>query len=316
MSYYIDRYVKWGEETTWATAVTPSTFSNYLLHFEGGWTDNRVDEPVIAGQRDAKSRTYVHREVAAVMRVQPVSARWFEFCLGSVATAAGGSLPATITPGTVLPSITAERVYRPVPGSENNALKLWGLKVDTWELTIEQQEDIVLEMNFAGHDATLETVSYSPPEIDYTVPAAAFHNASLKYNGDKIRFRRLVISGDNNLEARFESGGTIGNTFCCQELREGGCEISGRLQLDTSLSTYAAHVLSRSEGTLECSIQTSAATIVITLNNVAFEEYREPITGLDVIEVEIPFSCRRVDEDTPAIEIVQKGSGSWASLKY
>ena len=316
MSYYTNRYVKFGQETSWATAVTPDTFSNYLLRFEGGWTDNRVDEPVIAGERDAKSRTYVHREVAAVMQVQPVSARWFEYCLGSLDTAAGDSLPAILTPGSTLPSITVQRVYSPVPGAEENALKLWGLKVDTWELTIEQSEDIVLEMNYAGHDGTVETVSYSAPSIDYTIPAMAFHNAVLKYNGDPIRFRRLVISGDNNLEAIFESGGTLGNTFCCQELREGGCDISGRLQLDTSLSTYAANVLSRSEGTLECSIQTSAATVVITLNNVAFDEYREPITGLDVIEVEIPFSCRRVDADTPAIQVVQKGTGLWTALKY
>ena len=319
MSYYIDRYVKFVEESSWATKGTPNTFPNYLLNFEGAIIDHRVDENIIAGHRDAKSRTYVHREVAAVMRVQPVSARFFEYCLGSVSTASGGSLPATITVGTTLPSITAERVFRPVPSAESSKDKmtLWGLKVDTWELTIEQGEDVILELNFAGFNGTIEDATWNPPEVDYSIEPIAYHEVALEWNDVQATgLRRLVISGNNNLEARYSSSGTLSPTYCCQELREGAKEVSGRFVIDRDLATWAERALSRSEGTIECTISSNYCTVSITLNNVGLDEYREPIAGLDPMEVEIPFVCRRLDSTTPVIVIVQDGSGLWSSLAY
>jgi hypothetical protein len=176
---------------------------------------------------------------------------------------------------------------------------------------------VIVEYSLAGKDGTVETVTYSAPSIDYAVVPFAYHEGVLTYNGDTLgHLIRVVITGNNNLEARYAAGGTIGTVFTCQELREGQLDVSGRFTIDKPLSTYASEVLSRGEGVMTLSLTSATGTITITLNNVALEEYSESITGLDAIEVEYPFTCRRKSSTEPAIQVAQSGTGLWIDLKF
>ena len=316
---YVERYVKFGEEDSWGTSVATDSYFNYLLRWDGEVTEHRIEEPVIAGYRDAKSRVFTQREVVATAQAQLTSARFLEYALGSISLTGGSSLPATIEPSnSTLPSLTFQRVFRPVEGSEDNALTLWGLKVDSFEITLEQGEDVVVEYSFAGKDGTIETVTYSAPDIDYTVVPFAYQDGVLTWGGTTLgHVIRAVITGNNNLEARFAASGTIGTVFTCQELREGQLDVSGRFTIDRPLSTYAKAVLDRGEGTIVLTLtRAGTGTITITLSNVALESYSESVSGLDAIEVEYPFTCRRKDTTIPAIRIVQSGTGAWSSLVY
>ena len=185
------------------------------------------------------------------------------------------------------------------------------MKVDSWELTAEAEEDITLEMNLAGIGTTVPSAIAKPSISNLDV--FTFHEVELNIQDTVYSsFNRLVLSGNNNLEAKYAAN----LSYRPLAIREGGVEISGRITVFGDLDTWNSLVTSRSEYDCTISLKKSGKTISIQLNNVAFGEYGEPIRGIDEIDVEIPFRARRVG-DTPSIKIIEdSGYSSWDSMPY
>ena len=56
------------------------------------------------------------------------------------------------------------------PPSTNNAVEMWGCKVDRAEFSLDQGEPVIVEVSFACKDGTFETETYSAPSIVYIHP--------------------------------------------------------------------------------------------------------------------------------------------------
>jgi len=316
VSEYIDRYVLFKGEGTWGTWNAPDTFPNYLLEFEGTTTEERDDQPIIAGAPDLKARTFQEEGVVARMLMQVVSSKIFEYCLGSHAVANTAS-PFTIGIGSTLPSMSIYRGLQPGASGETGTISVgyYGMKVDTWELTLEKGEDVVLELNFAGKGCTVPS-AMAKPSVSVTIPTFGFYHGEVVYGPTTLAYlNRIALSGNNNLDARLSAGSL---TFRPVKLREGERQLTGRMSIDSPLSTFATDVLARGESSIIVYLRGSTAnqgTLTFTIRNIALDEYPDPIRGLDAIEAEIPFSARgSVGYDM--IQLVQTSALTWAQLPY
>ena len=86
MSYYQDRWILFKKESTWGESVTPDTFPNYLLEWAATTTENKSEEDVIGGARDLRKTVWLEEGVVARWVQEVVSAKIWEFILGTVST--------------------------------------------------------------------------------------------------------------------------------------------------------------------------------------------------------------------------------------
>lgn len=298
MSYYTERGVFIKKESSWGTQTAPASTDvvNYLLSYEATSAERRADEFVIGGARDTRSRAWLQREVTGALEFQPITGRIFYYALGKAEGGGVGdesaSIPCTITPNSVVPGLTIWREIR----SPEEWVETWGNKIDRLELTIEQGEDVTCSCDLAAKNMANADKTWMTPDIDFSLYPLAFHNCTVKYINpdgtltvDHLRSGRIEIR--NNLDARFSAGS---GTFTPIEIREGGLEVTGRLVVDYPFSTFHTYILGRNEGTLEVTIgSTDNGTMTITINNIIFEEFPDAISGLDAMELDLPFVARK-----------------------
>jgi len=302
MSYYTERYLKWGREGTWAVEVTPDKYFNYLLRTEATTTENKAEEAIIGGGRGLRSRCWLHREVVGVYEFQPITGRIFEFILGSVSPdITVQPYRHTISPSTVVPSMTLERVIR----SPLEGMKYIGVKIDTAELTIEQQEDVVMVVNWAGNDSKQTTPGWTVPPLDFAIEPYSFYHATMRYGTLTMEnVTRFILTMNNNLTARYSASE---GEFTCVEIREGAFEVSGRIVVGKDISNYVADLLGRKETDCTITLAKSGHTIELQINDIAFDEYADVLTGIEPYEVEFPFVAREVP-GVPAIRAITTGT--------
>ena len=217
---------------------------------------------------------------------------------------------ASITPASTVPSLS---FYRGLLDDSGDTISVgyYGVKIDSWELTAEAEEDIVLDIDLAGIGATVPSAIEKPTLQNLN--AFAFHEVDFRVEGTVYSgFNRLVLSGNNNLEAKYAAN----LSYRPLAIREGALEITGRITVFDDLDTWNTLVTSRSEYDVEVWLKKSNQTITIYLANVAFGEYGEPLRGLDEVDVEIPFRARRIGT-TPAIKVIEKSTfDTWDDLPY
>lgn len=287
---YMERYVKYGKEETWGVAAAMDQEFNGLRAVESEITEVRSDHPLIIGARDTKGRSYLQREAVGMFRHEILSARFFEFIIGTVGTAEAATVgPWTIVPQSTLPSFTMQRVWG--PESTLNCMKIWGCKVDRAEFTFEPGDMALCEVSFAGKDGTIETVEYSQPTIDYTLQGYPLLNCYTKYGSETLSLNRVSFTYNNNLSAKYAGTGTV-SSHGCTALREGEVVLDGRFTIDSDLGKYAEEVLRRGEGTISIVLWKNSETITFTLSNIALGPYRERLEGLEQLEIEFPFTAR------------------------
>ena len=310
MVYVVDRWVKFKEETSHGTWVTPDTFPNYILDWDSTEEERRSEEELIAGERDQISRVFTSEGVVARMTQQLVSSKPFYLVLGSHTSPDTASPYSTISPASTLPSLS---FYRGLLASDGSTISLgyYGMKVDTAELVIEAEEDITFELNFAGVGATVPTAIAKPTLQE--LPAFSYHNCSITVGGTFYSgWRRLSLSLDNKLSAIYAAN--LG--YRPEAIREGGLEVSGRITVHSDLDKWESIVRSRSEYPMTISMIMTGKTIEIRLSKVAFGEYGEALRGLEGVEPEIPFRARRTGT-TPAITVYENsGYTLWTDMPY
>jgi len=303
MSYYTERYLKWGREGTWGVEVTtPENYFNYLLRTEATTTENKAEEAIICGGRDLRSRCWLHREVVGVYEFQPITGRIFEFILGSVSPDTTVSpYKHTIDPSTVVPSMTLERMIR----SPEEGMRYIGVKIDTAELTIEQQEDVTMVVNWAGKDAKQTVPTWKAPPIDFAIEPYSFYHATMQYGTIKMEnVTRFIITINNNLTPRYSASE---GEYTCVEIREGALEVTGRMSVGKDISRYVDDLLSRGGENCTIKLAKTGHTIEIRLNDISFDEYADVLTGIEPYEVEFPFVARRTTTG-PAIRVITTGT--------
>lgn len=309
MSYYTERGVFFKEEGTWGTEATPTSTDviNYLTDYEAEIMDVKEEAFVIGGSRDTRKRAWLQREVTGALEFEPLSGKMFYFALGKAVGSNGtlglaSSLPATITPTTVVPGITIWREAR----DPEEWINTWGNKTDRLELTVEQSAGVIMSVDLAAKDGDASDQSWMTPAIAFTLDPLSFADSKVVYTGpggastlDHLRLFSVEIR--NNLDARFSAGA---GTFVCQEIREQGLEVGGRLVVDYPFGTFATDILARQEGTIVATIGNAQnGSMVITLSNVTFESYPDAITGLDIMELDLSWTARK-PTDGSAIEVV------------
>ncbi len=312
---YTDRWIKFKKEETWGTWNTPDTFPNYLLDWSATTTENKEEEDLIAGSRDYKKRVWLEEGVVGKWTQELVSAKMFEYILGSKTSS--DNLANTYSVGSTLPCMS---IYRGISQDESGdtlSIGYTGMKIDTAELTIEEKGDVRLVCNFAGKGATIPTPIVKGT-INMNINAFAFHNSSIDLiypgpttlNLDEVS--RLVITINNNLDARYSAGAL---SYKPTELREGLFEVSGRVGLYGDLTPISSIALNREDCTLKVTLAKTGSTIVATLKNITFDELPDEISGLESIEMEIPFKARP-SSGSDAIVVVENTSSSFAVLPY
>ena len=314
MSYFTDRWIKFGKESSWGEWTTPDTFPNYLTDWSATTTENKNEEDLIGGSRDWRKVTWLEEGVVARWTQELVSGKIFEYILGTVSDT--DTSPVTYSPASTLPSMSVYRGLYPDEDGNTVSLGYYGLKVDTAELTIEQGADVQLEINFAGKGATIPS-ALSKPSLDMSLVPFSFYHSSIDVKHPAGQFTakyatRLQISINNNLEARYGSGAMQYRPI---EIREGELEVTGRLTVEGYFGELSSIVLNRQTCTIDVYLIKSGHTIQITLNNVTFGELPDELSGLDVVEGEFPFSARP-SSGNDAIKVVEYFSGTWDSLPY
>ena len=143
MSYYTDRWVLFKEEGTFGTYATPNTFMNYMLAWDVTTSENLIEEELIAGARDWKSRAWTEEEIAGRFEFQPVSAKMFYFVLGSFSNTVGTAH--TMKPHSTIPSLSFYRGLYPDASSNTVSIGYYGVKIDTAEIRLEVGEDVTMD---------------------------------------------------------------------------------------------------------------------------------------------------------------------------
>jgi len=320
MSYYQDRWILFKKENVWGQSITPDTFPNYLLEWSATTTENKSEEDVIGGSRDFRKVVWLEEGVVGRWVQELVSAKIFEYILGTVSTASTTSpYESTYAVASKVPSMTIYRGLAPDENGNTVSLEYYGMKVDTAELTIEDTGDVRLELNFAGKNmAVLPVTGNLPkPSIDFSQEAFAFHHSSLQITNSSgtipcTLVGRIVVSTNNNLEAMYSTGA---GTYYPVELREGALEVEGRITMRGQFNTIASTVKGRQDNTIQITLAKTGSTITITLNNVTFGELPDEISGLEPIEIELPFTARS-SSSANAIQIVEVSSSSLNALAY
>jgi len=322
LSYYTERWILIGEEGTWGTWKTPDTFPTYLLSWDATTTEHRAEEEVIGGDRDSRSRVWLHREVVARWEEQLVSSKVFYLALGSHSTGDTASpYRHTISPASTVPSLSIYRGLTPTYTGESATLSLgyMGMKVDTCELNFEAGEDVTVELNFAGKDTTIPT-ALGKPDIDFSIEPFTYSHCSVDVitpNGtvNVSHLRRGNITIDNNLEAKVTSGS---GSYKPVEIRERGLRVSGRLVVFAPLGTLSSVILNRNECTLKVYMigdDANMGTIEITVNNIVFDELSDELRGLEQVEMELPFSAKP-STGGDVIQIVHTTAYSWNNMPW
>jgi len=317
MGLYTDRWLKFKIETQWGQWNTPDTFPNYMTEWSATTTENKSEEDIIAGTRDMRKRTWLEEAVVGRWVQELVSAKPFHLCLGKHKTSnTVAPFSHTFVTTSTLPSLSIYRGLYPDEAGNTISLGYMGMKVDTWELTIERGAEVRLEMNFAGKQATIPTqLPKSIPNFRYEAFSFVHSTISWTYSGGVLPLQnvaRIVISGNHNLDAVLSAGA---RTYRCTEIREGPIEITGRITPFGRLDRFATDILNREEGTLTVRLVKSDSTVTITLNNVAFGELPDEMTGLEPVEIELPFVCRPVT-GYDAIKVVEKCSYGYSTIPF
>jgi len=225
LSYYTERYASFGKETvSWGTSVAVDKTINFLLRFEATTTENKIEEPVIGGGRDLYGRVWTTEEVAGVLEQQPVTGMFLQYVFGTVANTTGTPYTHTLIPSTVVPSFTLVRAIR----TPTEFIQYLGCKVDSCEITCEAEEDVRITYDFVAKSASTIAGTWAAPGIDATLVPFAYYHGALLYKGDTLaHLQRVVMTFNNNLDARYAVGGTKTPAYGVQELREGAFEASG-----------------------------------------------------------------------------------------
>jgi len=307
MSYYTERFVRFGEESSWGTY--PSSFEavNRPTELIMRVTDNIQDRDIIAPSRDSVSRSFLKREVAGSWELPLLSPRLFYYGMGSVSSDASSPYTIDIAVSSSIPSFTLERGIRSPPDGVAEYRGYYGLKIDSLELIAEVDEDVMLRLGLAGKGSTIPSYTWSSvvPSIDYASPAYRFSDVVLKYDGTIVTgLQRVSFEIRNNLEARWEVNQT--SDYTCKEIREGLFQVSGRFTTDEDIETYIDMAMDRHEFDLTLELANNThGTITITLKNVAISEVEDSLRGSEPLEVEFPFVCRPSDAyDTCSVRVI------------
>lgn len=297
MSEYTERFVRLGEEdVAWGTYATVFQGVNWAKGFDATTIEERIEEDIIAASRQARSRVFVQKETAGSFEMDPISPKMFYYALGSITTDATSPYTLDIVGDLALPGFTIERGLR---GTSTIYAGYYGCKVDRLELTIEQQADVVMNIDWAAKGNTFPTAytwgTVAPSE--FSKDPWSYHETCFKMNGTAYRFNRFRLEINNNLEARYAAECTAETNKLPFELREGLQAVSGEFVVDESVNTFYDIVDARSEGTINVIIGTSAAagtkgSIDITMVGVALEQYEDSLRGREPYEVTFPFTAR------------------------
>jgi len=319
MSYYTDRWVLFKQETTWGSWSAPDTFPNYMMEWSATTTENKEEEDIIAGSRDYRKRVWLEEGVVGRWVEEVVTAKIFEYILGSHTGTTGTLAPSASTydTGSTLPSMSIYRALYPNESGATVSIGYLGMKVDTAELTVEQSGDVRLELNFAGKGVTIPAAPIAKGTVSMSETAYAFHNCtvSLIYPTGTLaldNISRFVLSINNNLEARYSAGA---QSYKAVELREGALEVTGRIGLSGDITDMASIVTNRQDCTIIAKLIKSSATITFTANNVSFGEYVDELTGLDPVEVEIPFTARP-NSTVDALVVTENNTVAYSTLVF
>ena len=319
MAFYTERAARFAVEGTFgfpgpaANAPSPgggaagswATFT-YATRIEATTSEGRSEEAVVAGARDQVSRVFTRREVTGVIEQQLVGPTPFYYAMGSVSTDASSPYTITLAPYGTIPSFSMERYMRDFARGETIGSAYWGCKLDSLELNLEAGEVITLAMNFVGRDSTVTVDGAKMSDVDAGRNLAlipfSFHQGNIAHGGTLItQLNAGVIRIENNLAARWavNLGVTPGPSECAREIREGLFRVSGRMTVGESLDVFADLCRSRAEFDVTCTLATATygtfstgLTMVLTLQNAAFEEYPDMLDPDEQIEAEFPFMCR------------------------
>lgn len=305
-----------GEESTWATAVTPTRFVEFV-------SDTMERENVIAtsngirsGHRYGGQGRRVARHQAAGSITAEISRTgfgvFFEYLLGAVnsVNTVGTVWTHTITPGSLLgKSLTLQKGVQKADGTVQ-AFTYPGSKIVAAELSVAQ--DGLLMCTF-DVDAQQEVTGTALASATYATPVVfTYSEGTLKKDGVAVASVRSVPSlriQNNLLTERF----FLGNTgLKAEQINVPFDEISGSLDVefrnltdfynafaaDTALTLVLEFVGGVIEGAHNY-------TFRVTINNARIEGETPKVTGPELVYQTVPFVG--IDHATlPAVEIVYK----------
>jgi len=293
MSEYVERFIRFGKESTWGSYPTSWKHIQYVLSFDATTTDETIEEDLVTASRQARSRVWVQRGVVGSLEINPLSPQLLYYALGRAESDPTSPYTIRISGTMELPSFAIERALRGATGEKYTGYL--GCKIDRLELLIEREEDITLSLDFAGKDNTFPTYTWSAiaPTGTWKAFPFAYWEAELLWGNATIPLHRVRIEINNNLEARHASK-EMGGDPTLIELREGAQVITGEFLVGEDVETYAKdYARARAEGTITVRFgNDTRGTIEIICNRVALNEFADALRGREPYEVSFPFRAR------------------------
>jgi len=293
MSEYVERYVRFGHESTWGSLPSSWSIASYPLSFEATTTENLVEEDIIGASRQAKSNVWVNREVTGSYSGNFLSPRLMYYALGYASSNANSPYTVNVSGTLSVPSFSVEKGLR---GASTIYATYKGCKVDRYELEIENLQDIVQTVDFVARDTDIPSYgNWNTIAVgsSWVTDPFAYHESCFIFESSTLRLRRVRLEINNNLSARY-AGLCTSQDPLPYEIREGAQEISGEFVLDEDIEDLVDnYVLAREKGTIVIKIGNSnRGTITITLNNVVLGEFRDSTRGAEPYEVTFPFKAK------------------------
>jgi hypothetical protein len=296
--------------TTWGRKATPSRFYELVSEKLKRNVKRIETKGIRASQRIMRSDDWapgpqsVGGSVALELSTKGYA--WlFGHCLGgTIVTAGAGPYTHTISRGDLTGRGMTGQVGRPTTDGVVEPFTYTGLKVASWELSVDAGSTDPAKF-------TIDTVGKSELTTDdgETLVANSYTSGNQVFNwshltatvaGSSVRWRKLSLKGVNGLNTGRYTGGS---TTIDEPLENDLSEISGVLTLDFNSRTQYAHFVAGDEMAMVLTFTRGTDIIAITLN-VRYDGETPDVSGRDLLNQAIPFKAVATGADSTACTIV------------
>lgn len=293
---------QWGfaAESTYGTGVTVDTF---LPLVSEGMKRNEAfteSEGIIAGRRHLTSDQWnsgdldISGPVQTELHEHDVHVL-LEHCLGG----SSGSGPWTITPATLSDLGLTMQFGVPGVGGTVHPFTYAGCKIASWELACAAGQVATLGLDVVAQTVTTGTALASASYTSGNKPFK-FTGGTLTIAGSGVNTKEVTLSGDNslNVSRRFLGVNTI-----AEPVEMGLRPYTGSVMAEFEDLTAYNRFVNHTEAALVLTFSANSSSIAIT-TNVRFDGETPEISGRDVVEQPLPFTCIASGADSTAISIV------------
>lgn len=290
-------------ETTNGTAETVDTF----LPINSESVQQEIQRLESAGIRAGRLTTHTWKPGQQTISGDIETELWnldiatvFNHMFGSVTTATNsGQHDYTYTPGDLTGKTFTAQVGKPDIGGTVRPFTWAGCKVSSWSIGATAGEIATLTLSVVAQSET-NGIALASASYDSALDPFVFTEGNLSIAGTTNNTVQSVeLEGDNGLTERFRLGSATSKEYLENALRE----YTGTATVDFESLTQYDRFLDGDEAELKLTFDNSTEKLVATLN-VRFDGEAPELSGVELLEQNVPFKAVSTTSDANAITVV------------